>query len=95
MKYWLPPSHSTEVRWMDTPNPALDTLEQDIAERLRPVCGHMSAEEFGALVSDIARVKLKYGLQSLPTEQLHGSIADVVILARVTTKENEAAPDPG
>ena len=92
MKYWLPPSHSTEVM-MDTPNPALEKLEQDIAERLRPVCGHMSAEEFAALVSDIARVKLKYGLQSLPTEQLHGSIADVVILASVTSKENEAASD--
>lgn len=93
MNYWLPPPHSTEVRWMDTPNPALDKLELDIAERLRPVCGHMSAEEFAALVSDIARVKLKYGLQSLPTEQLHGSIADVVILASVTSKENEAASE--
>lgn len=92
MKYRLPPSHSTE-EMMDTPNPALDKLEQDIAERLTPVCGHMSAEEFAALVSDIARVKLKYGLQSLPTEQLHGSIADVVILASVTSKENEAASD--
>ena len=76
---------------MDTPNPALDKLEQDIAARLRPVCAHMSDEEFRALVSDIARVKLKYGLPSLPTEQLHGSIADVVILASVTNKENEAA----
>jgi hypothetical protein len=72
---------------MDTPNPALDTLERDIAERLRPVCSHMSAEDFQALVKDIARVKLKYGLQSLPTEQLHGAIADVVILARVTQSE--------
>lgn len=92
MRYPLPPPHSTEVM-MDTPNPALDKLEQDIAERLRSVCGHMSDEEFRALVSDIARVKLKYGLQSLPTEQLHGSIADVVILATLTTKENEAASD--
>ena len=76
---------------MDTPNPALEALEQDIAERLRPVCGHMDAESFEALVSDIARVKMKYGLQSMATEQMNGAIADVVILARVTTKENESS----
>jgi hypothetical protein len=76
---------------MDTPNPALDALEQDIAERLRPVCNHMTAESFEALVSDIARVKMKYGLQSMATEQMSGAIADVVIRARVTTQENESS----
>ena len=76
---------------MDTPNPALDALEQDIAERLAPVCGHMSAESFQSLVSDIARVKMKYGVQSMATEQMSGAIADVVIRARVTTLENESS----
>ena len=79
---------------MDTPNPALDALERDIAERLSPVCGHMSAESFQSLVSDIARVKIKYGLESMATEQMSGAIADVVIRARVTTLENEAGSGP-
>ncbi|MEO7501000.1 MAG: hypothetical protein ABIW94_00045 [Gemmatimonadaceae bacterium] len=79
---------------MDTPNPALDALERDIAKRLSPVCSHMSAEIFKSLVSDIARVKMKYGLQSMATEQLSGAIADVVILARVTTQENDAGSGP-
>lgn len=78
-------------KWMDTPNPALDALERDIAERLGPVCSHMSAESFQALVSDIARVKMKYGVQSMATEQMSGAIADVVILARVTTRGNESS----
>jgi hypothetical protein len=79
---------------MDTPNPALDALERDIAERLKPVCSHMSDESFQALVSDIARVKMKYGLQSMATEQMSSAIADVVIQARVTTQENEAGSGP-
>lgn len=79
---------------MDTPNPALDALERDIAERLSLVCGHMSAESFQTLVSDIARVKMKYGLQSMATEQMSSAIADVVIRARVKTQENEAGSGP-
>lgn len=79
---------------MDTPNPALEALERDIAERLEPVCSHMSAESFQALVSDIARVKMKYGPQSMATEQMSGAIADVVIRARVTTQENEVSDAP-
>ena len=79
---------------MDTPNPALELLERDIAERLRPICGHMTPESFKELVSDIARVKVKYGLESLPTEQLHGAIADVVLQATATTRkqENDSTP---
>ena len=64
----LLPSHSTEVKLADTPNPALELLEREIAERLRPVCAHMSPESFKELVSDIARVKMKYDPLSLPTE---------------------------
>ncbi len=78
----------------DTPNPALERLERDIAVRLRPVCGHMSPESFQELVSDIARVKMKYDPQSLPTEQLHGSIADVVLPAGTATQEDENNPNP-
>jgi hypothetical protein len=66
---------------MGTPNPALDLLERDIAERLAPVCTHMSAESFQELVRDIVRVKLKYGPQSLATEQLHGQVAEFIKLA--------------
>jgi hypothetical protein len=78
----------------DTPNQALELLERDIAERLRPVCGHMSPESFHELVKDIARVKTKYGLQSLPTDQLHGAIADVVLLASSVTQEEKSEPNP-
>ncbi|MDP9176572.1 MAG: hypothetical protein M3O61_02730 [Gemmatimonadota bacterium] len=52
----------------DTPNPALERLERDIAARLRPVCGHLSPESFQELVRDIARVTLKYDPESPPTE---------------------------
>lgn len=64
----LPPSHASEVKLADTPNPALELLERDIAARLKPVCAHMSPERFVELVRDIARVKLKYDPQSPPTE---------------------------
>jgi hypothetical protein len=76
---------------MDTSNPALDLLERDITERLAPVCRHMSAESFQELVRDIVRVKLKYGPQSLATEQLHGPIAEFVILAS-STQQTEDVP---
>lgn len=75
---------------MDTTNPALDLLERDIAERLAPVCTHMSAESFQELVRDIVRVKLKYGPQSLATEQLHGHVADSVMLASSTQPTEDA-----
>jgi hypothetical protein len=77
---------------MDTPNTAVDLLERDIAERLKPVCGHMSPESFKELVKDIVRVKVKYGLESLPTEQLHGAIADVVLQATSEVHEDEKGP---
>jgi hypothetical protein len=35
-------------------------LRQNIAERLRGVCGHWPAERFAELVEDVARVALKY-----------------------------------
>ena len=37
-------------------------LTESVAARLRPVCPHLNDLEFGALVADIVRVKLKYRL---------------------------------
>lgn len=42
----------------------LAVLQQDIAARLRLVCGNMPAHEFDRLVCDIAAVKLKYGVEA-------------------------------
>lgn len=39
-------------------------LHREISERLRPVCEGMSEESFQQLVSDIAAVNLKYGVES-------------------------------
>jgi prophage antirepressor-like protein len=38
----------------------LDTLMQEIAERLRPICAQMPAEEFDELVERIARVQRRW-----------------------------------
>lgn len=81
---------------MTSSEPNLDLLERDIAARLKPVCTEMSDEEFFALVKDIARVKLKYGLESLGTEQLHGPTAELI---RAVTSSGEQplvelTPDP-
>ena len=67
----------------------LHLLEQDIAERLAPVCEHMSPESFRALVHDIALVKIKYGVQSLSAEERDGPIGEVVVMARVVNAEEE------
>ena len=74
---------------MGTSNEPLDLLEQDIAERLAPVCGHMSVESFRALVHEIALVKIKYGVQSLSAEERDGPIGEVVVMARIVTAERE------
>jgi hypothetical protein len=74
---------------MEKFNEPLDLLEQDIAERLAPVCGHMSPESFLALVHDIALVKIKYGVQSLSADERDGPISEVVVMARAATAEEE------
>lgn len=74
---------------MDNSTEPLHLLEQDIAERLAPVCGHMSTESFRALVHDIALVKIKYGVQSLSADERDGPISDVVVMARVVNAEEE------
>ena len=75
---------------MDTPESALELLEQDIAERLAPVCGNMPRESFRELVHDIAMVKIKYGVQSLASEELHRPIVDAVVVARVEAQEDQS-----
>ena len=75
---------------MDKPDQALEVLEQDIAERLAAVCSHMDAESFRELVHDIAVVKVKYGVQSLGSEQLYSEIGDAVVVARVETHIEQA-----
>ena len=74
---------------MGSSNEPLDLLERNIAERLAPVCGHMSPESFRALVHEIAFVKIKYGVQSLSAEERDGPISEVVVMARVVTAEEE------
>jgi len=71
---------------MTPSDPYLDLLERDIAARLRPVCAELPEEEFLDLVRDIARVKLKYGLESLGNEQLHGPTAELI---RAVTSSGE------
>ena len=63
---------------MDISDPKLDLLERDIAARLKQVCTEMSPEAFLELVRDIARVKLKYGPESLGSGKLRGPAADLV-----------------
>lgn len=68
---------------MDNSDQALEVLEQDIAARLAAVCSHMSADSFRELVHDIAVVKVKYGVQSLASDQAYTDISDAVVVARV------------
>jgi len=70
---------------MENSESALDLLEQDIANRLAAVCSHMSPESFRDLVHEIAVVKVKYGLQSLASEQAYSEVGDAVVIARVET----------
>ena len=49
---------------MNVEKELIAALRRDISERLRPVCEGMSEESFQQLVSDIATVNLKYGVES-------------------------------
>jgi hypothetical protein len=75
---------------MDNANPPLDHLEQSIAERLAPICAHMPPESFLELVHEIALMKIKYGVQSLSSEERDGPISEVVVMARAVTAEEES-----
>ncbi len=79
---------------MDISNPKLDLLERDIAARLKPVCTEMSPEEFRELVRDIARVKLKYGRDSLSNEQFHGPTAELIQTANDSNDQDRAKKSP-
>jgi hypothetical protein len=74
---------------MENVNEALDLLEQHIAQRLAPVCADMPPESFRELVHEVALMKVKYGVQSLSSEERDGPISEVVVMARVVTAEEE------
>jgi len=61
-------------------------LQQDIANRLRPVCQDISESSFEELVREIAAVKLKYGEESEASESIrvsvHAQVSEVVTLTR-------------
>ncbi|MEP6857327.1 MAG: hypothetical protein ABI994_03000, partial [Gemmatimonadales bacterium] len=44
------PNWSTNNRKMQNPPRNLESIRRDMAERLRPSCGHMSDEEFEKMV---------------------------------------------
>ncbi len=52
----------------------LARLQQDIANRLRPVCPDVSESSFEELVREIAAVKLKYGEESEASESVRASV---------------------
>jgi hypothetical protein len=79
---------------MDISDPTLNPVERDIAARLTHVCAEMSPEAFRELVRDIARVKLKYGPQSLASEQLHGPTADLIRTANDSNDQDRAKKSP-
>ena len=50
---------------LDDLDPAeLQALTADVSARLRRVCGHLSDEEFSALVLDVARVRIRYDIRA-------------------------------
>jgi len=64
----------------------LARLQQDIANRLRPVCQDISEASFEELVREIAAVKLKYGEESEASESIRvrvqPRVAEVETLVR-------------
>lgn len=48
----------------------LARLQEDIANRLRPLCPDISESSFDELVREIAAVKLKYGEESEASESV-------------------------
>jgi hypothetical protein len=77
---------------MDDSTNALELLEQDIAERLASVCADMPREDFRELVREIALVKIKYGVETLPSDQAHSEIGAAVAVARVDTQVDVIPP---
>jgi hypothetical protein len=57
---------------MDQDDTRLEATRKSIAERLRPVCGHMSEEEFETMVTRMALIEYKHAADSTPTKRLAG-----------------------
>jgi len=79
---------------MDISDPTLNPVERDIAARLKQICAEMSPEAFLELVRDIARVKLKYGLESLASGQRRGPAADLIRTANDSNDQDRAKKNP-
>jgi hypothetical protein len=56
----------------------LAALQDDIANRLRPVCAWMTADDFDRLVREIAAVKIKYGVESQGSASLRVELASLL-----------------
>ena len=75
---------------MENVNEALDLLEQHIAQRLAPVCADMPPESFRELVHEVALMKVKYGVQSLSSEERDGPISEVVVIPLLFNSDEHA-----
>lgn len=42
------------------PSALFERLKREVAERLSPICAHMSREELQTLIEDVVTVKVKY-----------------------------------
>jgi hypothetical protein len=49
----------------------LESIRRDIAERLRPSCAHMSADEFERMVARMALIEWKHLNDATPTSQMN------------------------
>jgi hypothetical protein len=52
----------------------LDTLRREIAERLRPICERLEADDFAQLVDQIARTQRKYEQRAMYEFRTAGSL---------------------
>jgi hypothetical protein len=64
------PNWSANKRKMQNPPRNLESIRRDMAERLRPSCGHMSDEEFEKMVARMALIEWKHLNDATPTSQM-------------------------
>jgi hypothetical protein len=50
----------------------LEATRKRIAERIRPVCTHMSEEEFEVMVTRMALIEWKHAPEATPTRRMVG-----------------------
>jgi hypothetical protein len=55
---------------MQQPSTNLESIRRDIAERLRPTCANMPAEEFEKMVARMALIEWKHLNDATPTSQM-------------------------